>query len=133
MKKEYKEFVINSLYGLIEGSPRSLEEMMTRDFKTKFNQTALIKVKYTDKFVELGSSHSCWIGTMSVSLTINSETFECCRDWGEEYENDIQHPDYKTDDYFYEGDKCFSYKKCKEAFEDLESKDILKFKEWNSK
>ena len=119
MKKEYKEFVINELYGLIEGSPKSLEDLMNRMFFERFglkpNKITVIasKNKKTDKFP------SCWIGAMLATLTIDGETFSYERDWGEEYEHDILHPDYETDFDFYDSGKSYADVKYNEAIKNL--------------
>ena len=119
MKKEYKEFVINQLYGLMEGSPKSLEDHMNRMFPEIFGRKS-------DKITVIESKHkitdefpSGWIGAMLATIIIDGESFSYERDFGEEYEHDIKHPDYKTDDWFYEGDKCYAYIKCNEVLKNL--------------
>lgn len=115
MENKYKEFVVNRLYGLMEGSPASLQNMMIRDFKTIFKQEPdSINVTSTNRFVEEEYNKGCWIGTMTVSLKINNEEYELTRDFGEEYDSDKNHPNYKTDDWFYESEDCFSWKKLQE-------------------
>ena len=116
MENKYKEFVVNRLYGLMEGSSKMVEYMMNRDFKVIFkHEPDSIKVTSTSKFV--GGEHSegsSWIGTMTVILIVNGEEYTLTRDFGEEYDNDKTHPNFKTDDWFYEGDDCFSWKKSQE-------------------
>jgi hypothetical protein len=120
MKKEYKEFVIHQLYGLIDGTHISLESHMNHIFPEIFgfkpDKITVIESKHkvTDKLP------SSWIGAMLATITIEGESFSYERDFGEEYEHDILHPDYETDDWFYEGDKCYAYFKCNEAIKSIE-------------
>jgi len=117
MENKYKEFVINRLYGLIEGSPKSLKDMMIRDFKTIFKQEPdSINVTSTNRFVE--EENGSWIGTMTVVLNVSGEEYTITRDWGEEYDNDKNHPNF-NDEWFYEGDDCFSWKKSQEILKSL--------------
>lgn len=119
MKKEYKEFIINGLYGLIDGSSKSLEGMLVSNFKMRFGFEAdkITVIESNRRFITEGNSPEqigCWIGAMEASIVIDGETFSCIRDWGEEWDVDSKHPDYHSDDWFYEGDKCFSSIKYKE-------------------
>jgi len=115
MENKYKEFVVGRLYGLIEGSPKSLEDMMNRDFKVMFKyEPDSIKVISTNRFVDEEYLKDSWIGTMTVILIVDGEEYTLTRYWGEEYDNDKYHPNYKTDDWFYEGEDCFSWKKSQE-------------------
>ena len=119
MKNKYKEFILSTLFGLIEGSAKSLEDMLSRDFKTKFGiDPNSLTVTSTNKFIEDGKYKGCWIGTMTVNLTIDNEQYSVTRDWNEEYEHDVNHPSY-CDEYFYEGVDCFSYKKYIELLKSL--------------
>ena len=119
MEKKYKEFILSTLFGLIEGSAKSLEDMLSRDFKTKFGiDPDSLTVTSTNKFIEDGKYKGVWIGTMSVNLTIGNEQYSVTRDWNEEYEHDVNHPSY-CDEYFYEGVDCFSYKKYMELLKSL--------------
>ena len=119
MKNKYKEFILSTLFGLIEGSAKSLEDMLSRDFKTKFGiDPDSLTVTSTNKFIEDNKYKGCWIGTMTVNLTINNEEYSVTRDWNEEYEHDVNHPNY-CDEYFYEGVDCFSYKKYMELLKSL--------------
>ena len=43
MENKYKEFIVSRLYGLIEGSPQSLESMIKDDFKVIYNRLALLR------------------------------------------------------------------------------------------
>jgi|ERR1035437_1627867 hypothetical protein len=120
MKKEYKEFVINQLYGLIEGSPKSLEDHMNRMFPEIFGlkpdkiTVIVTKNKINDK------CPSSWIGAFLATLTIDGETFSYERDWGEEYDHDILYPDFETDLDFYDSGKSYADVKCKEVLKNLE-------------
>lgn len=119
MENKYKEFILSTLFGLIEGSPKSLEDMLSRDFKTKFGiDPDSLTVTSTNKFIEDGKYKGVWIGTMTVNLTIGNEEYFVTRDWNEEYEHDVNHPSY-CDEYFYEGVDCFSYKKYMELLKSL--------------
>lgn len=120
MRKEYKLFIINQLYGLIEGSPKSLESHMNDMFIKMFGQIP-------DQITVIESKHkitdelpSNWIGAMLATIKINGESFSYERDFGEEYEHDIKHPDYETDDWFYESDKCYAHFKCNEVIRNIE-------------
>lgn len=113
MKKEYKEFIINGLYGLIDGSPSALQGHLIERFKMLYNIPAEISVvKGKDRLSD--EDIPSWIGSMIATITIEGEAFSYERDWGEEWDVDSKHPDYHSDDWFYEGDKCFSSIKYKE-------------------
>ena len=116
MENKYKEFVVNRLYGLIEGSPQSLEDMMNRDFKIIFKHDPdSINVTSTNRIVDDDEIfNGCWIGTMTVILIVNGEEYILTRDWGEEHDIDKHHLNYKIDDCFFEGEDCFSWKKSQE-------------------
>jgi len=123
MENKYKELILSNLYGLMEGSPKSLEDLLMRNFKYKFGfDPDSIKVTSTSKFIEDGKYKGCWIGIMTVCLIVNGEEYTITRDWGEEYEHDINHPSY-CDEYFYEGVDCFSYKKYIEILNELNKQD----------
>jgi|688.fasta_scaffold219667_3 hypothetical protein len=124
---EHKKFIINGLYGLIEGSASSLESMLKSNFKHIFGFIPdSIKVTQKNKFIgENEQNKGCWIGEMTVTLIIDGKEFVVTRDWAEEYENDIKHPNYQ-DDYFYDSEDCFSYKKCNELLESISPKRIAK-------
>jgi len=109
MKKEYKEFIINQLYGLIDGSPKTLEQHMNYMFPKVFNRNdvKITVIKSNDKLTEI--EPTSWIGTILVTITIDNKIFSCKRDFEEEYKNDVKHPDYESDNWFYESDKCFAY------------------------
>jgi len=128
MKPKYKEFIIRELYGLIEGSSSSLQSHLKSSFNHRFGfNPDSITVTHKNKFVGGNKkSHGCWIGEMTATILIDGEEFVVIRDWGEEYEKDTNHPDYNYDDYFYESDKCFSYKKCNELLESISQKGIAK-------
>jgi len=119
MEKEYKIFVINSLYGLIDGSSSSLQSHMTSYFKERFGFSADdITVTHTNRITS--EYRGSWIGSMTVTLTISGEKFTHTRDWGVEYDIDIKHPEYETDDWFYEGEECEAYRKAQEAYKQIE-------------
>ena len=59
-----------------------------------------------------------WIGKLTLTLTINGETYSLTRDWEEEYNYDTNHPCY-NDDYYYESEVCHSYKTAKELLKNL--------------
>tara|TARA_R110001583_G_scaffold103870_3_gene251205 strand:- start:182 stop:556 length:375 start_codon:yes stop_codon:yes gene_type:complete len=112
MEIKYKQLVIESLYGLIEGSARALEEALQDDFLIDFNLVPeKLEVKGTDKFIKNEDGRDIWIGTMTVTLIIEGEEYNVSRDWEEEYNMDIKHPDYKTDENFYDNHKPYSSKK----------------------
>jgi hypothetical protein len=123
MENKYKEFVVSELYGLIEGSPKSLKDSMMRDFNHIFkHEPDSVKVTSTDRFVDDEYLKGCWIGTMTVTLIVNGDEYVLTRDWGEEYDNDKNHPNHKTDLWFYEGEDCFSWKKYEEILKSFNTK-----------
>ena len=120
MDIKYKIFVLNRLYGLIEGTANSLKYMLLRDFQDRYGfLPELLTVLSTDKFIIEEYNKGCWIGTMTVRLIIEGEEYVITRDWGDEYKHDFSHPDYRHDDYFYDGHECYSYKKYNEILESL--------------
>ena len=132
MKAEYKKFIISGLYGLMEGSAKSLESHLRSYFKMRYGFEAdeITVIESNRRFTN--EAISCWIGAMKASITINGETFSYERDWGQEYDIDVKHPDYHSDDWFYEGDKCHSFLKHKEAMDAIDN-EILKVKDWKEK
>ncbi len=53
MENKYKEFIVSRLYGLIEGSPQSLESMIKDDFKVIFkHETCSVNVTSTNRVIE---------------------------------------------------------------------------------
>ena len=98
---------------------KDLEKMINGDIERKFNHKPdYIKVTSTDNFIDDGRHKGCWIGTMTVFLSINNEEYILSRDWGEEHNHDKKHPNY-NDDYFYDSDDCFSWKKGQELCGEL--------------
>jgi len=77
-----------------------------------------IEVIGTDKFIKNGNN--IWIGTMTVNLIVDGEEFNVKRDWEEEYYIDSKHPDYKTDEDFYDSPKPHSVKKYREVINSFE-------------
>jgi hypothetical protein len=121
MKTKYKKLVVESLFGLIEGSARALEEALIDDFLIDFNLVPeKLEVKGTDKFIKNGDERDIWIGTMTAILIIDGEEYKVTRDWEEEYYIDIKHPDYKTDEDFYDSHKPYSSKRYHEIMKNLE-------------
>ena len=91
MEIKYKQLVVESLYGLIEGSARALEEALQDDFLIDFNLVPeKLEVKGTDKFIKNEDGRDIWIGTMTVTLIIEGEEYNVSRDWEEEYNIDIK-------------------------------------------
>jgi len=121
MEIKYKKLVVDFLFGLIEGSAKGVEEAIKDDFLIDFNLVPeKIEVIGTDKFIKNENGDKSWIGTMTVNLIINGEEFNVERDWEEEYNIDIKHPDYLTDEDFYDSYKPFSVKKHLEIIKSLE-------------
>jgi hypothetical protein len=115
MENKYKEFIVSRLYGLMEGSPQQLESMIKDDFKIIFkHEPNSVNVTSTNRVIEDEYMKGMWIGTMTVTLIVNNEVYSLTRDFGEEYDNDKKHPNFKTDDWFYEGEDCLSWKKSQE-------------------
>jgi len=121
MEIKYIKLVVESLFGLIEGSAKGLEEALKDDFLLDFNLVPeKIEVIGTDKFIKKEDGYDIWIGTMTVNLTIGDEEFNVTRNWEEEYYVDIKHPDYKTDEDFYDSHKSYSSIKYREIMNSLE-------------
>jgi hypothetical protein len=121
MKIKYKKLVVVCLFGLIEGSARALEEALNDDFLTDFNLVPeKLEVIGTDKMIKTEDGSNIWIGTMTVTLIIQGEEYNATRDWEEEYYIDIKHPDYKTDEDFYDSHKPYSSKRYHEIMKNLE-------------
>lgn len=119
MKKEYKEIALDYLFGLMEGSPKDLENFIKKSFKEKYETVPVeisvieSKRKFTDEFMPI------WIGSMTVTLVIDGETFTCTRDWEEEYLYDTQQPDYE-EDWYYDSEKTHSYLKFTELMNKID-------------
>ena len=120
MNKEYKVFMIKGMYNTITASGPSLRDFLGRKFFKEFGiQPDKIEVFQEDKYTKADNPKDVvWIGTLTLKLSIDGETYSVTRDFSEEYENDIKHPCYK-DDYFYESESCFSYKKKIELLKSL--------------
>jgi hypothetical protein len=120
MLKEYKVFMIKGMYNTITASGPSLRDFLGRKFYKQFGiQPDKIEVLQEDKYTKADNPKDVvWIGTLTLKLIIDGESYSVTRDFGEEYENDIKHPCYK-DDYFYESESCFSYKKKIELLKSL--------------
>jgi hypothetical protein len=122
IKKQYKELIINSLYGMMDGSPKSLVEHIIYVSKINLGVTlsaVMVTASSTDKFINNAQSRPCWYGTMTVKLVIDGAEYELTRDWSAERDIDILHEDYETDDWFFESDKCASYKISKALLAEL--------------
>ena len=120
MEIKYKEHIVESLFGLIEGSAKALEEALKDDFLLDFNLVPeKIEVIGTDKFIKKEDGYDIYIGTMTVNLIIDGEEFNIKRDWEDEYYIDITHPDYITDEDFYDSHKPYSSKKYREIMNSL--------------
>ncbi len=120
MLKEYKVFMIKGMYNTITASGPSLRDFLGRKFFKVFGiQPDKIEVFQEDKYTKADNPKDVvWIGKLTLTLTIAKESYSVTRDFGEEYENDIKHPCY-NDDYFYESEVCYSYKKCLELLKGL--------------
>ena len=120
MNKEYKVFMIRGMFNTITASGPSLRDFLSRKFFKEFGiQPDTIEVFQEDKYTKADNPKDVvWIGTLTLKLTIDGESYSVTRDFGEEYETDIKHPCYK-DDYFYESESCFSYKKKIELLKSL--------------
>ena len=120
MNKEYKVFMIKGMYNTITASGPSLRDFLGRKFFKEFGiQPDKIEVLQEDKYTKADNPKDVvWIGTLTLKLTIDGESYSVTRDFGEEYENDIKHSCY-NDDYFYESESCFSYKKKIELLKSL--------------
>ncbi|AJR04738.1 hypothetical protein [Siansivirga zeaxanthinifaciens] len=122
MKIKYKKLVVESLFGLIEGSAKGLEKAIKDDFLLEFNFVPeKLQVKGTDKFIKKEDGYDIWIGTMTVNLIIGGEEFNVTRNWEEEYYIDIKHPDYLIDEDFYDSSKKYSSKKYREIINSFNS------------
>ena len=123
MKLEHKKLVVSCLFGTIEGSPKGLEDALKDEFLIDFNLTPeKLEVIGVDKFINEGDSYDIWIGSMTVNLIIDGEEFSVSRDWEEEYHINRKHPDYKTDEDFYDSLKPHSHTRYLEIIKSLEAK-----------
>ncbi len=120
MNKEYKVFMIRGMYNTIKASGPSLRDFLSRKFFKEFGiQPDTIEVFQEDKYTKTDNPKDVvWIGTLTLKLTIDGESYSVTRDFNEEHENDIKHPCY-NDDYFYESESCFSHKKKIELLKSL--------------
>jgi Zn-finger nucleic acid-binding protein len=120
MNKEYKVFMIRGMYNTITASGPSLRDFLSRKFFKEFGiQPDIIEVFQEDKYAKADNPKDVvWIGTLTLKLTIDGESYSVTRDFNEEHENDIKHPCY-NDDYFYESESCFSHKKKIELLKSL--------------
>lgn len=108
MKKEYKKFVVNAIYpDGFYSSTSGLEHHINREFKRLFNRQPEKVIAKVTRWEVNGETPGSFIGAVEVSFTIDGEIFVIERDHKEEYVIDIKHPDYETDDYFYEDDKSY--------------------------
>lgn len=113
VEKYHKEFIVNGLYGLMDGNYISLGNYLREGFKRFFDfepDELIVSNTYSDVISPGEGEPSVWVGDMVVKLTIGDDTFTVSRDFGEEYENDTKHPEYETDMWFYESEKCHSHK-----------------------
>jgi hypothetical protein len=119
MDKLYKKFVLDSLYGLMQGSAETVERSMKRRFPMMFKGVDAkltcveTKFKLTEKKIQL------YIGVMKATIEVDGEIYSCERDFEEEHNENIKHPDFEDDLWFCESDKCHSYKKYKELLENI--------------
>jgi hypothetical protein len=121
MKKQYKKHIVESLFGLIEGSAKGLEDALKDDLTTNFNLVPeKLEVIGTDKFIKCENGSDIWVGTMTVNLIIDGEVFSITRNWEEEYNMDIKHPDYNSDDDFYDSHKPYSSIRYREIMKGIE-------------
>lgn len=120
MEREYKEFAIRAVYGSIQTTGAYLKQWVGKRFFERFGiQPDIIEVVQTDKYInENDRFNSIWVGSLTLNLTVDGETFSVKRDWNEEYEYDSKHPCY-NDDYFYESESCYSFKKYRELINSL--------------
>lgn len=120
MLKEYKDFVIRSLYFTNTASGTLFRDWVGRRFFDKFQiQPDKIEVLQEDKYTKSDDPKDVhWIGKLTLILTINGESYSLTRDWEEEYNYDTNHPCY-NDDYYYESEVCHSYKTAKELLKNL--------------
>ncbi|MGZ0016922.1 hypothetical protein [Yeosuana sp. AK3] len=122
MEIKYKKYVVDYLFGHIEGSAKALEEAIKDDFLIDFNFVPeKLEVTGTDKFIKKEDGFDIWTGTMTVKLIIDKEEYWVTRNWEEEYYIDIKYPDYITDEEFYDSHKPYSLKKHREIINNFES------------
>lgn len=125
MNKEYKKFVIKSLYGLIEWTVDGLIDNLNYRFRIQFPEEIefSFKVNQINKLnkeaIDGNHKEIVAIPIVTIILTINDEFFTYTRDFGQEYEIDILHPNY-DDEWFYEGEECQSHKDSVKAIKNIE-------------
>lgn len=106
------EFILGRLYGLIGGTPSSLESQAKDDFQVIFKkQPESLRVLSTDRVITDEYMRGSWIGSMTLIIKHDGVEYQHTRNFGEEYDIDVKHPDFITDLWFYEDEKCESYKR----------------------
>lgn len=119
MDREHKEFVIRSVYGIIQTTGEYLKKSSEKRFFDRFGfHPDKIEVTQSDKYMEGEEGRSVWVGGMEMILTVNGESYSVYRDWLDEYIVDRRHPNY-NDDYFYDSDECYSQKRYKQLMEGI--------------
>ncbi|WP_372757687.1 hypothetical protein [Mariniflexile sp.] len=120
MEVKHKKFIVDYLFGLIEGSANGLEEALNDEFLLDFNLVPeKLEVKGTNKFTINENGSEVWIGTMTVTLIMDGEAFKVTRNWEEEYYFNIKHPDYLIDEDFYDSHKTYASVKYREIMKSL--------------
>ena len=119
MDKLYKKFILDSLYGLMQGSADGVERSMRKRFPMIFNRVDAKLTCIETKFKLTDGKPQLYIGVMKATIEIDNETYSCERDFGEEYTEDIKHPDYEDDLWFCESEKCHSRKKYNEIWGEI--------------
>ncbi len=111
MKKEYKYLIISGTLGLIEGGSDGLRDCLIRRWKLLYPDIeAEIKVNLDSvKYITEGQYKGCAMPKMTVSLTVDNESYSFVRDWEREQLLNNVKPEYHNDDDFFESDKSQSY------------------------
>lgn len=124
MDNQYKIFAINCVYGIIQTTGTQLKLSTGKRFNRQFGFLPdIIDVVQNDKVIDrdtadTSTSPNVWVGSLELRLTVDGETFSVKRDWNEEYQIDVKHPNY-SDDWFYDSDECYSQIKYQELIKNL--------------
>ena len=102
MKKEYKYLIISGTLGLIEGGSDGLRDCLIRRWKLLYPDIeAEIKVNLDSvKYITEGQYKGCAMPKMTVSLTVDNESYSFVRDWEREQLLNNVKPEYHNDDDF---------------------------------
>jgi len=109
MRKEYKEGLIDAVFGFMEGSIHICADICKAKLKELHNLDCEVTVESYDdgvmvqdeKITPMGKE---WIGGFKGTITVDGETYTVKRDFKDAYEHDKLIEGYYDDNWFYERD-----------------------------